>query len=146
MFRPSSSSSFFLFLFFFFFFFFFLFVFFFFFLFVFFFFFFFSFFLSAQCLACINQCVPQLGVRRLDFLPRLVPACLELALSGVDAITAQSRDWYFELLLLEFSTTGAIQRMENQTIDAVDTIISRLSVCVRAGGVLHTFLYWLLSC
>jgi hypothetical protein len=91
--------------------------------------------LRLRCVAIVNESWTALGARRLEFLDRLVPACLEAALSEATAILAQSRDWYFDLLLLEFSTTNAIQRVENQTIDAVDTIISRLSSeAAQKGG------------
>lgn len=87
-----------------------------------------------RAIALINRSWAPLGKHRLEFLKLLVPCCLELTLSGVAAISTQSRDWYFDLLLLEFSTTAAIARCETQTIDAVDSITTRLSAQAQAAA------------
>ena len=84
----------------------------------------------------LNHCwYKVMGKNRLKFLNILVPRLLQLTQHINSDIALFSRNWYFDLLLLEFEDSGAIRSVEYNTIDAVDTITRELCEQKRISGV-----------
>lgn len=81
--------------------------------------------LRVDVCAYLRSAWSALGRSCLEFAPKLVSPCMELAHSDSSEVARLARDMYLDLLGMELKLAGNVTTMERLTIDAVDRLVQQ---------------------